>query len=197
MSSINFFLGRTSFSLIKPPAPEPASLPTYRYPHTSHIVQRRDDDDDDAIGERHCIVRRTGGNRWLPYLETKTTQQNFPRPSMSFLPSRPTSHITDITSLTLDRHQQLQHVGVGRPGLGALAAPRAEQGDAHLAVLVEVRVEAVGAVAVVVADGRRLRVVRRQLEIEEEEAVLVRGARRARDHDGVEVLRGKRVAEEL
>ena len=96
---------------------------------------------------------------------------------------------------TLDRNQELQHVGVGRPGLCALAAPGAQERDAHLAVLVEVRIEAVGAVTVVVADGRRLRVVGGELEIEEEETVLVGGSRRTRDHDRVEVLQRGRGAE--
>ena len=122
---------------------------------------------------------------WLPYLDDndQPTNKTFPRTSVR-VPS-----MLSNAFLTLDGDQQLQHVGVGRPGLGALAAPRAEEGDAHLAVLVEVGVESVGAVAVVVADGRRLRVVGRELEVEEEEAVLVRRARGAHDHHRVEVLR--------
>ena len=163
-------------------APATASLPTYRYPHTSHIVAAATTHHPPAIerkGTALCVGREEIDGCLI---STKTTQQNFPCPSLSLPPSL-------FSSPTLDRHQQLQHVGVGRPRLGALAAPRAEEGDAHLAVLVEVRVEAVGAVAVVVADGRRLRVVRRELEVEEEEAVLVGGARRTHNHDGIEVLR--------
>ncbi len=88
----------------------------------------------------------------------------------------------------MNGHEQLQHVGVGRPRLRALAAPGAEQADAHLAVLVEVGVKPVGTVGVVVAGGRGLRVVARQLEVEEKDAVLVRGAPGALDQHRVQVL---------
>ena len=124
---------------------------------------------------------------WLPYLDDNDQPTNKTFPPSYVGPCL--WYVIQCLSLTLDGDQQLQHVGVGRPGLRALSAPRAEEGDAHLAVLVEVGVEAVGAVAVVVADGRRLRVVGRELEVEEEEAVLVRRARGAHDHHRVEVLR--------
>lgn len=57
---------------------------------------------------------------------------------------------------SLDGDEQLQEVGVGRPGLCALAAPGAQQADTHLPVLVQVRVQPVRAVAVVVARRRGL-----------------------------------------
>lgn len=60
-------------------------------------------------------------------------------------------------SPTLDGDEQLQHVGLGRPLLGALAAPRAQEADAHLALHVEVGVQTVAAPADVVGFGRRLR----------------------------------------
>jgi hypothetical protein len=92
------------------------------------------------------------------------------------------------TVATLNRYNNLQQGGVEGPHLGAFAAPGAEKTDTDFAVLVEVWVESVAAVADVVANGRRFRVVGRELKVKEEKPVLVRSFGWPLDHHGEQVL---------
>lgn len=92
---------------------------------------------------------------------------------------------------TLNRYNNLQQSGVESPHLGAFSTPGAEKADADFAVLVEVRIEPVAAVADVVAHRRRFRVVGRELEVEEEKPVLVWSFGWPLDHHGEQVLSTK------
>ena len=77
-------------------------------------------------------------------------------------------------------HQDLEHRRRLRvPELARLAArPRAEEREADLAILVEGWVDAL-AVREVVDGGRLLRELGRELQVEDEDAILVGGARPA------------------
>jgi len=75
-----------------------------------------------------------------------------------------------------------------------LADPGAQQADADLAVVVEVGVEAPGALRQVAEEGWRGGVDVGQLDVEEEESVFVRRPRRALDQSREQVLlRGRGV----
>ena len=80
----------------------------------------------------------------------------------------------------LDRDENLEDIrGERVPQLAALLArPRAEEREADLAILVEVGVDAL-AVREVVHGGRLLRELGRELQVEDEDAILVGGARPA------------------
>ena len=88
----------------------------------------------------------------------------------------------------LDRDEHLQHRRrLGVPELARLApGPRAEKREADLAILVEVGVDAF-AVREVVHRRRLLREIRRQLQIEDKDGVVVRCARRTDDEYAEEI----------
>mmetsp|Transcript_59137 Transcript_59137/g.155616 ORF Transcript_59137/g.155616 Transcript_59137/m.155616 type:complete len:346 (+) Transcript_59137:65-1102(+) len=87
----------------------------------------------------------------------------------------------------LDRHEHLQQRRRLRvPRLARVTLPRAQQREADLAILVEVRVDAL-AVGDVMDGGRLLRELGRQLKVEGEDGVLVRRAGRADDEGAQQV----------
>mmetsp|Transcript_10182 Transcript_10182/g.33351 ORF Transcript_10182/g.33351 Transcript_10182/m.33351 type:complete len:254 (+) Transcript_10182:531-1292(+) len=87
----------------------------------------------------------------------------------------------------LHGHEHLQHARrLGVPNLRAFALPCVEEREAHFSVLVEVGVDA-QARGEVVRGRRLLGVGCGELEVEDEQAILVRGAGRARNCGADEV----------